>query len=132
MDLCRLSIMLLKEGVQIVQKAGITPVSLPKFPVERIMGLIHMPIDQAAGIIHKTLTTLSEEPLYGSILQSIMRKRPSEIDYINGEVVRLAKQLQIESSLNTKAVKMVHQIEQSGKFLDPDFVKESFGLKIKT
>ena len=32
-----------------------------------------MPIDQAAGIINKTLTALSKEPLYGSILQSIMR-----------------------------------------------------------
>ena len=131
MDLCQLSIMLLKEGVEIVGKEGITLVSLPEFPVERIMGLIHMPIDQAAGIINKTLTTLSQEPLYGSILQSIMRKRPSEIDYINGEVVRLAEQLKTDAPLNRKVVEMVHQVEQKGEYFESDFLKEDFGLNIK-
>ena len=72
-DLCRLSIMLLKEGIDIVAQANIELVSLPDFPKERIYGLVKMPIEQAAGIINKTLTTLSKEPLYGSILQSIMR-----------------------------------------------------------
>ena len=75
MDLCRLSILLLKEGVAIVQKAGKKLVSLPQFPADRIYGMVNMPIEQAAGIINQTLTTLSKEPLYGSILQSIMRKR---------------------------------------------------------
>ena len=86
-DLCRLSIMLLKEGVDIVTRAYIELVSLPDFPKERIYGLVKMPIEEAAGIINKTLTTLSKEPLYGSILQSIMRGKMSEIDFINGEVV---------------------------------------------
>jgi 2-dehydropantoate 2-reductase len=125
MDLCRLSIMLLKEGAGIVEKAGIELVSLPNFPAERIQGLANMPIDQAAGIINQTLTTLSKEPLYGSILQSIMRKRPSEIDYINGEVVRLAKQLKMESPLNGKVVELVHQVEREGKFFEPEEIKKN-------
>ena len=48
-----------------------------------------MPVEQAAGIMNKTLTTLSKEPLYGSILQSILRRRASEIDFINGYVDKL-------------------------------------------
>ncbi len=132
MDLCKLSIKLLKEGVDIVQKAKIDLVSLPQFPVERIMGLANMPIDQAAGIINKTLTTLSKEPLYGSILQSIMRKRPSEIDYINGEIVRLAGQIEVEAPLNSKVVELVHRVEQSWRFLEMDLIKEDFGLNVKT
>ena len=84
-DLCRLSIMLLKEGVDIIKSGNIELVSLPDFPKERIEGLVQMPIDQAAGIINKTLTSLSKEPLYGSILQSIMRGKTSEIDFINGD-----------------------------------------------
>lgn len=127
-DLCRLSIMLLKEGVEIVRRAGINLVSLPQFPVERMTGLINMPIDQAAGIINKTLTTLSKEPLYGSILQSIMRKRASEIDYINGEVVRLAKQLHIESPMNSKAVDLVHRVERDGKYFGLERIKKEFNL----
>jgi 2-dehydropantoate 2-reductase len=128
MDMCRLSILLLQEGFEIIQKANIELVSLPAFPAERIKGLAGMPMDQAAGIINKTLTKLSEKPLYGSILQSIMRKRMSEIDYINGEVVRLAKQTDANAPLNSKIVKLVHQVEESGKFLDLEKVKGEFQL----
>ncbi len=125
-DLCRLSIMLLREGLGVVQKAGIEIVDLPKFPAQRILGLAAMPIDQAVEIIHKTLTTLSKEPLYGSILQSILRKRTSEIDFINGEVVLLAKNLQSEAPLNQRVIDMVHRVENSGKFFNLQEVKREF------
>lgn len=131
MDLCRLSILLLKEGVDCVQKTGINYVSLPQFPAERITGLLNMPIDQAAGIINKTLTALSQEPLYGSILQSIMRKRASEIDYINGEVVQLANKLKMDAPLNNKIVDMVHEVENKQSFFDINTVKEMFNLSLK-
>ena len=128
-DMCRLSIMLLREGFEIIQKANIDLVSLPSFPAERIKGLAGMPMDQAAGIINKTLTTLSEEPLYGSILQSIMRKRASEIDYINGEVVRVSKQIKEEAPLNKRIVKMVHAVETKGIYFDVNEVKDAFSLR---
>ncbi|MCH9023227.1 MAG: ketopantoate reductase family protein [Planctomycetes bacterium] len=131
LDLCRLSILLLKEGVDCIGKAGINMVSLPQFPAERIIGLVNMPIDQASGIINKTLTTLSKEPLYGSILQSIMRKRISEIDYINGEVVELAKGLKMDSPLNSKIVDMVHEVEESGIFFDIEKIKNEFQLNVE-
>ena len=128
MDFCRLSILLLKEGVSIVRDAGIELVSLPQFPAERILGLSAMPIDQAAGIMHKTLTALSKEPLYGSILQSILRKKTSEIDFINGEVVHLARSIHRTAPLNAKMVDMVHQVEQQKKFWKPEEVKKAFEL----
>lgn len=127
-DFCRLSILLLREGVEIVKKAKIELTSLPQFPVERILGLSAMPIDQAAGIINKTLTTLSKEPLYGSILQSIMRKKPSEIDFINGEVTHLAKSIGLESPLNRKVVDLVHKVEQAEKFFSAQEIKKEFAL----
>ncbi len=128
LDFCKLSILLLKEGVEVVNKAGVELVSLPAFPKERILGLAAMPIDQAAGIINKTLTTLSREPLYGSILQSILRKRTSEIDYINGEVVVLAKQTSQSAPLNGKIVDLVHEVENNGAFFDSLKIKKEFSL----
>lgn len=129
MDFCRISIMLLKEGIDIVNNAGIVLVSLPKFPSDRITGLVAMPQDQAAGIINKTLTSLSKEPLYGSILQSIIRKKPSEIDYINGEIALLAKNIGMTAPLNRKVVDMVHHVEHQGTFFDAKAVKEEFSLQ---
>lgn len=128
LDLCRLSILLLKEGVDIITKSNVELTSLPDFPKDRIYGMVSMPEEQAAGIIHKTLTGLSKEPLYGSILQSIMRKKLSEIDFINGEVVALAKGMQQEASLNEKIVDLVHEVERTGKYLTLEKIKEEFGL----
>ncbi|MEI7999358.1 MAG: ketopantoate reductase C-terminal domain-containing protein, partial [Candidatus Omnitrophota bacterium] len=87
-----------------------------------------LPLDQAAGIINATLTSLSKEPLYGSILLSIKRGKPSEIDFINGEVVQIAKHLNIQCPLNDRVVDMVHEVERSGKFYSIEDVKKSFGL----
>ena len=129
LDLCRLSILLLKEGLEIVQKSGVEIVSLPDFPKEKIFGLANMPLEQAAGIINKTLTSLSKEPLYGSILQSIMRKKTSEIDYINGEVVYLAKHVHMAAPLNNRIVDLVHEVENRGKFFDLEFIKKEFQLR---
>lgn len=128
MDLCRLSILLLKEGVHIVAQADIELVSLPDFPKERILGLANMPLDQAAGIMNKTLTNLSKEPLYGSILQSIMRGKTSEIDFINGEVVQLAAHFKLPCALNDKMVEMVHEVERSGKYFSIEQVKKMFDV----
>lgn len=128
MDFCRLSVLLLKEGMAVVHKANVKLVSLPQFPVERIHGLAGMPIDQAAGIIHKTLTTLSKEPLYGSILQSIMRGRTSEIDFINGEIIALGTKIKQPTPLNERIVELVHKIEKTGKFLTLYEAKKEFNL----
>ena len=128
MDLCRLSVLLLKEGLAIVQKSGIQLGSLPQFPAERIYGMANMPLEQAAGIINKTLTTLSKEPLYGSILQSIIRGRASEIDYINGQVVKMVRNPKEEAPLNTRVVEMVHQVEQRKNYFTIDEIKEAFEL----
>ena len=130
MDLCRLSVLLLKEGVDIVSQANIKLVSLPAFAAEKIYGMAAMPVDQAAGIINQTLTKLSKEPLYGSILQSIMRKRPSEIDFINGEVAVLARQMQKRALLNERVVELVHEVEQTGKYFSKEEIKEKFKLQV--
>ncbi len=126
--LCRLSVELLKEGVALVKAAGIELVSLPQFPAERVLGMAAMPTEQAAGIIQKTLTTLSKEPVYGSILQSILRHKTSEIDFINGEFVQLARGMMKEAPFNDRIVAMVHQVENTGKFFTTEEVKKAFNL----
>ena len=116
----RLAIKINQEAYNIIEKSGIKLVSLPDYPKERIEGLVSMDINQAAGIFSKIMSSLSEKPLYGSILQSIRRKKPSEIDYINGEVVKLAKENNLKAPLNNKIVELVHKVEESGEFLSKE------------
>ncbi|MBI3991076.1 MAG: 2-dehydropantoate 2-reductase [Candidatus Omnitrophica bacterium] len=126
-DISRISIGIWKEGLDIVSGAGINLVSLPDFPLERLIKLTSMPISEAAAIFSNIMSNLSKEPLYGSILQSIKRGRSSEIDYINGEFVRLAKENNLDAPLNKKLVKMVHEVEKTKRF----FTKEELLRKTK-
>jgi len=70
---------------------------------------------------------LSREPLYGSILQSIRRGKPSEIDYFNGEIVRLGGEIGAEAPLNQRMVEMVHRVEGGGGFSLPEEILSEVG-----
>lgn len=117
LEMCALSLRILKEGFDVAEKLGIKLINMPDFDVEKLKGLSAMPKEQAAPIFSGIMTHLSQEPLYGSILQSIKRGRPSEIDFINGEIANQAKLNNIEAKLNTRVAELVHQVESTKKFL---------------
>ncbi len=119
-EISRVSINIWKEGFGIVFKAGLKLSSLPGFPVENITKLISIPSGEAAKVFSGIMVKLSEKPLYGSILQSIKRGRNSEIDYINGEFVNMAKEHKLNAPINNRLVEMVHQVEASGRFFTKD------------
>ncbi len=115
-----------KEGLAVVKNAGVTLSSLPDFPLERLEKLTSLPLAEAAKIYSGIMRNLSKEPLYGSLLQSIKRGKPSEVDYINGEFVLLAKQCGAAAVLNQKLVEMVHQVEgKKGFFTKDELVNET-------
>jgi 2-dehydropantoate 2-reductase len=119
-NISRISIGIWREGLEIVKKAGINLVSLPDFSLERLIKLTSLPTDEAARVYSGIMLNLSKEPLYGSILQSIKRGRPSEIDYLNGEFMRLAEENNLIAPLNEKLVAMVHKVEEGNKFFTKD------------
>ncbi len=126
--LARLAVMLNEEAYEIVDKSGVKLKDLPGYPVSRVESLVSMPVDAAAGIFSQVMASLSKEPLYGSILQSIKRGRPSEIDYINGEIVRLAEENNLPAPLNKKITDMVHKVETGGKFFAREELLKAFGI----
>lgn len=127
LSISQISIAIWKEAFRIIDKVGIDLVSLPGFPVGNITKLTSLPVELAAQFFSQQMSTLSKEPLYGSILQSIMRGNLSEIDYINGEFVRLAEENSMPAPINKVLVDMVHEVEKSGRF----FSKEDLIQKTK-
>jgi len=120
LNIAKLAIVLNREAYRIITESGIKLVSLPAYPKERIEGLVSMDLNQAAGIFSKVMMNLSKEPVFGSVLQSINKGKPSEIDYLNGEVVRLAGENNLSAPLNAKIIELVHQVEGSRKFFNKD------------
>jgi 2-dehydropantoate 2-reductase len=65
-------------------------------------------------------------PLLGSTLQSIQRGRPTEIDYLNGEIVELGKRSGEATPLNNQTVELVHQVERTGQFLSVQEIRQAY------
>jgi 2-dehydropantoate 2-reductase len=120
LGMCRLTLSLLREGFGVVDKLGIVPADMPDFEVAKLKGLTQMPVDEAAPIYSKIMTGLSAAPVYGSILQSLQRGRPSEIDYINGEFANQARLNNIDARLNARATELIHRIEATKVHLTPE------------
>jgi len=116
LEISRISIAIWKEAFEVFNKIGIELVSLPGFPVENLTKFTSLPSAQGAEIFSGMMRNLSKSPLYGSILQSIMRGKLSEIDYLNGEFVRLAQENNLSAPINKILVEMVHQVERNHKF----------------
>lgn len=126
LEITKLSIILLKECFAVVDDNKIELVDMPGFEVGKFRGLTQMPLDEAAKIFSGIMTNLSKKPLYGSILQSIKRGRPSEIDYINGEFIVISRFGRVGAPLNTKIVNLVREVEKTKRFLSPDELKQKF------
>ncbi len=107
----------MQEGLRVVKRAGIRLESLPEGSVTlfRILGMLPPPL--AGWLLASSARRIeSEWPLLGSTLQSLRRGRPTEIDYLNGEIVRLGEQIGRPAPLNAAIVEMVHRVEKTGQF----------------
>ena len=68
--------------------------------------------------------TSRKRRLKSSSLQSLERGKPTEIDYLNGYITKLAGQKQIPVPVNEKLVKMVKEIEAGTRQISEKNFKE--------
>ena len=59
-----------------------------------------------------------------SILQSLERKRLTEIDQISGYVARVGTALGVPTPFNTAVTRMIHEIERGERGISPDNLRE--------
>ena len=65
-------------------------------------------------------------PNQGSTLQSLGRGQRTEIDFLNGAVVKAAAAIGVAAPVNALLTELVHDVERSGEFLQPDDVLARF------
>ncbi len=126
-SLRNLAVGLMREGLRIIDRANIRLESLPEVSVALTKIVNWMPSGIAGRIAAAKVHRLTTQwPLWGSTLQSIQRGRPTEIDYLNGEIVELGKRYGQATPLNAKVVELVHQVERTGQFLSVEEIARAF------
>lgn len=103
----------MKEGLSVLQKSGIPYKTLPdidpKVTIRRLKILNSVLLKIGSRILKLNETARA------SMWQSLYRGRPTEIDYINGEIVNLAKKHNLEAPINKKLVELVKEAEKANK-----------------
>jgi 2-dehydropantoate 2-reductase len=112
-----LAISLLKEGLKVIKAAGIKTANVSGFPMEPIETIARESLPMASTMLKKIGESLGRVPVLGSTLQSIKRGTSTEVDYLNGEIVNLGKNMGIPTPINSLIVGLVHEVESTGKFL---------------
>jgi 2-dehydropantoate 2-reductase len=121
-----MAVALMREGLRTAQRAGVRLESLPETPALVIRLLGRLPVRLAVRMLALSVRRVERlGPFYGSTHQSLQRGRPTEIDYLNGEVARLGAQLNVATPLNAGVVRLVHQVEHSGEYFSADALREA-------
>jgi 2-dehydropantoate 2-reductase len=102
--------------------AGIGLGPLPGVPTTLIQAMLRMPAPVASVLPRLLSRAMGETPFLGSTLQSLKRAKSTEIDYLNGEIVALGKQLGRATPYNTAVVELVHRVEATSAFLPAEEV----------
>jgi 2-dehydropantoate 2-reductase len=125
--LASLAIRIMREGLRTAQKAGIRLESLPDVSVGLTRLINFLPVRLAARVAAARVARMKTPwPLLGSTLQSLRRKRRTEIDYLNGEVVEWGEKVGVPTPLNAEIVDLIHQVERTGTFFSADEVRRKF------
>jgi 2-dehydropantoate 2-reductase len=110
----------LKESFGVVRAAKIPLINMADAPVKLFSQLLRTPDFMGKYILRKNLARGEDKMTITSTLQSIMRKQPTEIDYLNGEFVRLGEKINFPTPVNRAIVDHIKQIEKTGQFLSSD------------
>lgn len=112
-----LAIRLMREGLQVADAQRVVLESLGDVPVRTIRRVTRLPLPLASFLFASRAGSLGGRyPVLGSTLQSLRRGKPTEIDYLNGEIVRRGHELGIGTPANKRVVELVHDVEKTGRF----------------
>jgi 2-dehydropantoate 2-reductase len=124
----RVGVSILKEALQLVDKADIRLEPLPDISIAAFRLVASLPPTLASWLLKKMMTAKNSAGVVTSTLQSLRRGRKTEIDYLNGEFVKLGERLGIPAPMNERVVELIHEIEAGGSFYSPDELARVFSV----
>ncbi len=101
-----------REALSVMRRAGIRPARLGPLPVALFPHLLALPTPLLRLVARAQVQI--DPKARSSMWQDLDRRRPTEVDYLNGEIVRLAERAGADAPLNRRMVALVHEAEARG------------------
>jgi 2-dehydropantoate 2-reductase len=108
---------IIAECRRVFSAAGITLKSIPGVPSLRRLGRLTRLMDWpivGAGICLGARRRFNRKPIVFSLRQDLAHGKPTEVEFVNGEIVRLSESVGGAAPLNSEIVRMVHELERRG------------------
>jgi 2-dehydropantoate 2-reductase len=103
---------IIAESLAVMRKAGIRPARLGAIPVGLFPYMLRLPSPVLRVVARAQLKVDPEAR--SSMWDDVTRGRATEVDYLNGEIVRTAEACGAAAPLNRRVVELVHEVERRG------------------
>lgn len=105
--------MLLDEALVVLGAAGIETAKFRGVPLPVMSFVLKLPTPLVRVIVRAQLRVDPESR--ASMWQDLERRRPTEVDFLNGEIVRLAEHCGVPAPINRRVVELVHEAERANR-----------------
>ena len=100
---------LLDEALDVLHEAGIQPAKFHGVPLRLMSFILKLPTPIVRRVIRAQLRVDPEARV--SMWTDLERRRPTEVDFLNGEIVRLADEHGTAAPINRRIAELVHEAE---------------------
>lgn len=109
----RVLVAVVKEALSVMRAAGVRPARLGAIPVQLFPAVLSLPTPLLRVVARAQLKIDPEAR--SSMWEDLSRGRRTEIDELNGEIVRLAEEAGVPAPLNSRVVTLVREAEARGE-----------------
>lgn len=105
--------LLLDEALAVLDVAGIETAKFRGVPLRVMSRILKLPTPIVRLVLRAQLKVDPESR--ASMYQDLERGRKTEVDVLNGEILRLAETCGVEAPFNRRIMTLVHEAEEAGK-----------------
>jgi 2-dehydropantoate 2-reductase len=109
----------MQETVRVALARGVRFETIQGLSAARLRTFSVLPWRLGQMLPRAIVARMGSTPNPGSTLQSIRRGQSTEIDFLNGAVVRAGDEADVPTPVNGALVDLVHQVERTGDFVYP-------------
>ena len=103
----------MREGLAVLRAAGIRPAPVEGLPPRLIAFALRLP-DVLFRLAARGMMAMDRNAR-SSMWEDLRARRPTEIDYIQGEIVRLAEKHGVQAPLNRRVMQLIKDAEIAGQ-----------------
>ncbi len=101
------------EALDLIKRAGHVPSKVGPLPVQWLPTMLRLPSSLLKWVARLQLKI--DPTARSSMWEDLSRGRLTEVDYLNGEIVKLAESLGTTAPINQRIIGLVHDAERAGK-----------------